>query len=69
MKETILQSVKEQQIPYLIVTHSITDANIMGDQICCMRQGIIAWEGTPHDHKIHRPTYSRLHGLAPNYIF
>ena len=63
IKETILQSVKERQIPCIMVTHSITDANTLGDRICCMRQGTITWEGTPHDHEIHRPTYSVPHVL------
>lgn len=48
-KELTRTFVKEMAIPCLVVTHRLSDCRDVGDKVCVISQGKLAWEGKPED--------------------
>jgi ABC-type sulfate/molybdate transport systems ATPase subunit len=49
VQEAVRTSVSDLQIPCLVVTHRVADANNLGDRVYILHQGFNRWEGRPSD--------------------
>jgi molybdate transport system ATP-binding protein len=49
VKELTRTFVTEMVIPCVVVTHRITDSRDVGDRVCVLCEGKMAWEGKPED--------------------
>jgi len=47
VREAVRMYVSDREIPCLVVTHRIADANNMGDRLYLLNQGTNRWEGPP----------------------
>lgn len=49
VQDAIRRCVFDIQIPCLVVTHQVTDANNIGDRLYLINRGVNRWEGRPSD--------------------
>ncbi|MDO8840686.1 MAG: hypothetical protein Q7V06_00040, partial [Methanocalculus sp.] len=49
IREELVATIRESQIPTILVTHSQDDARLMGDRILRLDQGSVVGEELPED--------------------